>query len=302
MAISYPRKQTVIIFIICIVAVGGAIFYRSQSNSAYLSVQNVPTQPLVSTNNPVVLDTDANKNGKPDWQEDVANLNTKISTDSMKNIGQSSGTNKAQENLTLTDKFGRDFFTQYVKLNQSGLAQDADTVTKAMDSIVSSAVDPDSPVSFKLKDILTTPNEDSKTFSNWNESIADALDLYTWKDNEAMLARDALANEDYDILKKIDPIITGYTKIINRLRSIPTPESATLEMAELLNAFNTLKYSAQTLKTIQSDPLRSMLGIKSFSQGSDALLTSIDDIDALLGERGIVFAINPLVLNTSSRY
>ncbi len=297
MAFSYPRKKTLLIFIVCVLAVGGVAYYRTPKSQADEILSNAIS--VKPSNSPIPLTvTDNNTNGIPDWQEQFSG-ETLVQIDPYLDAP---ATASEEKNLTLTAKLGRDFFTQYVNLKQGGVFDDSDTVTRSMQALVDTAVDSESPVLYKLSSIREIQNKDAATLRTWTSSVSKSFDTFTWTKNEAMLANEALSREDPAILKKISPIISGYTKIIASLRAIPTPEPLSLPMLDLINAVSTLKYSAQAMQSFDKDPLKGTIGVKAYSEGTQALIRALQEISEIVEQEGIVFEMNGIVFSTLQGY
>jgi hypothetical protein len=309
MAFSYPspsrraRTQTLLIFIVCILVVGTVAYYRVPSSQAGEISENALVVEAQPSSSPIEI-TDSDNDGTPDWQEQFSG-SVKASNGISASGGASSAmseTDSTNEPKTLTDKFGRDFFTQYVNLKQTGLFDDPDTVTQSMQNLVENAVDSEQPVRYKLTDIRETSNSSDAALQTWIASVSKAFDSFTWTKNEVMLANESLTREDPSLLKKISPIISGYTKIIASLKATQTPESVSTEMIDLINAISTLKYAAQAMQSFGTDPLKGTIGVKAYSEGVQSLIAALEHIDAVVADRGITFEINSRVLETLVRY
>ncbi|MES2216122.1 MAG: hypothetical protein V4481_02390 [Patescibacteria group bacterium] len=288
MAFSYPRKQTVIIFIVCIVAVGATAYYVLGDKSDAIS--NGKIEVLTATAPEATPIISANDN----WKEEFVNASA-LTKASVKNT-------PPPEEATLTGRFGSDFFIKYIGLQQSGQLSNAAIATQNYEDVVDNALAAEQPILYKLKDVHVVPDSIPNALETWKTGIVRALSLYTWTQNEGMIARDAVERQDPDVLKKITPIISGYSKIIAALKSTPAPESVSLTMVDLINAFSTLQFSAQSFKAITADPMRGMVAINSYTTGSKALMNALQDAGNALDEAGVDLQVNSLVMDVPFRY
>lgn len=297
MAFSYPRKQTIMISIFSALAVMGVAYYRAPS---FFTQKNTDGTVSVEAKSPKenIAVSDSNSNGIADWQEQFP-PEDKYATPN-KNAATASKT--SEKKLTLTDRFGRSFFTEYAQLSQTGQLKDEAAVARSIDNILTNAFDSTSPTVFKVTDLKRASTDNTTSLKNWMDGVSRSLDLYTWRDNEAMLAQAYVSTKDVNMLKKIDPIIVGYTRIIASLKAVPTPTSASEQMVDLMNAFNTLKYSAQYLRAFNTDPLKGAVGIRAFTNGTEQLLAALESADTILTAKGLMFEVNSLVFDTSTRY
>ncbi len=297
MAFSYPRKQTIMISILSALAVIGVAYYRAPSFSSSNNTDDSVSIKAKSSKESLAV-SDSNKNGIADWQEQFPPEDQYAS----KNKVTAASSKTSEKKLTLTDRFGRSFFTEYAQLSQSGQLKDEAAVARSLDNILTNAFDSTSPTIYKISDLKKSTKDDTAALKNWMDGVSRSLDLYTWRDNEAMLAQAYVNTKDVSMLKKIDSIIAGYTRIIASLKAVQTPASASTQMVDLVNAFNTLKYSAQYLRAFNSDPLKGAVGIRAFTTGTEQLISSLENADTILTTKGLTFEVNSLVFDTSTRY
>ena len=113
MARNYPRKQTALIFIICLILVFGTSVLVNgwPSTKKQVSFKNVSEKTVITAND--IPDTTGEAEWKKTFFEKDSNVSVKGANETKSTI--------PPEKLTSTDLFGRSFFTKYAELRRSGL-------------------------------------------------------------------------------------------------------------------------------------------------------------------------------------
>ncbi len=287
MAFSYPRKQTVIIFIVSAVAVGATAYHVLGTRLALSSAGKIDVVAISTTPpNPVIAGTD-------NWKEQFVSASS---------IEKASAKNKPVAEPTLTENFGSDFFMTYLGLKQSGQTGNTALAASNFENVVSNAFNSTQAPTYKQANLRVVADSTPGVMENWKEGIVRALNLYTWTSNEGMILRDSVDNEDPELLKNIDPIVAGYTKIIATLLATPTPSSAQSTMLDLVNAFAQLKFSAQSFRAMGTDPVKSMTAINTYTVGTQKLMSALARSGDIMDGAGIELRVNSLVMDVPFRY
>ncbi len=249
---AYPHKQTVLILILCVIAVGGFAYYvfgREDASAAAAKEQSsvlaesAPSEPLPET----------------DWQKQFISKTAsstafKAATDVKKD--------EKPEKQTPTYELGQNFLTQYIELRQKGLSSDEDLVKAAMDDVVvksSGAIPP--PKTYAARDVSIV-NDSASAFQQYNKSLNQAAELYAAHRDEAEIAADALENSDFTKLSEVDASISEYKNILASLVGSQVPRSFADRHLDLLNSLSQLLYSAQAFRHIDTDPLTGLATIR----------------------------------------
>lgn len=256
MAMFYPRKQTFMIFIICAIAVLVVIYYAPTNKnrvSNSLSTKNSATNIKVSSNETLP--------NNEDWRKQFMNASTsKINvTNTLDN-----GAKKIVE-LTDTDIFGRNFFTTYMELRNSGLTKNEKVITTATQNLIEeSLADEERPRVYRNDDIKIIQATDINTLIQYGTTFYDVINTYgsDQYNNEAEIAGQALESQDMSLLKKLDPLIANYNKAISILTTMPVPKSVTTYHLELLNGFSIALSNATAFKSLDKDPMKSVVAVQ----------------------------------------
>jgi len=293
MSVFYPRKQTVVIAVICIIAVI-AVAYYTRKNAPAASAR----QAILEDNAVAVLPASdgigRSANGTAsstgtDWRKQFTDASAsnayKISS------GNANPSEKAAP-LTMTDQLGQELFTSYVNLKQANLLGNSDAVNQTASDLVTASVGSVQPKSYTEKDIAVIPASDEKTLSNFASSVEQAVELYDATESESSIMSEYLKNNDPSMLKRIDPIIANYKAIIAGLLSIPTPQSMSSYEIDLINSVSSLEFSAEALRATDADIVRGIAGVSAHVSGVDQLTNALLAMQSALDQQGVSFVLN----------
>ncbi len=275
---AYPRKQTLMIFIICALFVGGVAFYVYGQAS---------TQSLGSSADMQVLTTASAQNAiatSTDWQKQF--LNTPTST-AFKTPTASKNSAVFTEK-TATDQLSDGFLQKYIQMSQAGLANDPKVAATAMGQVASSITSTlPTPEVYGPTDITSVTAVDKATLTAYQQKVTAIFKAYMPKENEAVIADQALSNDNMAALAQIDPIITSYKNIVLHLLKVPVPSPLVQKHLDLINGFSIAFYNAQALRHIDVDPVRGLAAISLEIGGMQNISAAASDIQTYLTAAGI---------------
>ena len=205
MAIFYPRKQTVIIFVVCLLAVWGVAYYASGNASATRkTTDHVLDVGDVSTN----IETSPISNSD-DWQKQFIDNTAKNSAaPSSKKTGSAEKTTPQ----TMTDKLGQQLFASYMQLSQANLLNNKDVVSQTAGDLVESQINTNPTKTYTLSDLPILSTMDKSILNNFSISVGQIMESYPIKKSESAIMQSYLTDNDAKVLKSIDPIIKAYKK------------------------------------------------------------------------------------------
>lgn len=274
MAIFYPRKQTVIIFVVCILAVGAVSYYTSSSTDEQKNghlVDTVKVAPIISND---LLNTTT------DWKKQFIEK----APDTAYKTAKNSPTN--QPPLTVTDKLGRDFFQKYMELHKAGLTTDSQSVNDASLQLIKDSVTNIAfPTDYSYKNISVIPDNGTANASIYAKRLLQIMGAYMPTVNETDIVTEALDKDDMSLLKKIDPIIANYKAARTALLATPVPESLANDHLNLINALNLQVFNAQSLRKTDTDPVTALAAV-------NQEITSLQNISVTLGRMQNYFTVS----------
>jgi hypothetical protein len=277
MAKLYPHKQTVIIFIVCVTVVG-IVIWNSHSQSKEQDI-NITEKPLNNTNIPVTSRVST------DWQKqffDSTNNSVKLSA---KKIDTTS-----EAPLSMTSEFGRNLFTQYVNLKQTGLTSDTDIVNSTISGVINQAfAESDEPKTYTVSDIITNEDNSAATLKEYGNNIGMLFLKYAPTQDDATLALAGMQGKDPSYKEKINTNINKYKIILSNILKIPAPKIVKDYHLTLSNGMSNMIFIASSLQTSETDPLKAINALKLYSTVYPSILDSIAHIKIALGSIGITY-------------
>ncbi len=281
---AYPRKQTVIIFVICFLAVGGAAAYSFSSQQSQVR----QTVPEVTSGGEDQLPDNALATTSTAWQKQFFTDKTGGSyTAATSTTNQGS----SQTELTATDVLGRDFFTNYMQLRSAGLTQDQQSVdTMAQNLIARDVTAAASPHIYSIVDIKTDSNQDvTMAAATYATKLMQILQAYMPKQNEAEIAMSALDSNDPEALKAIDQNILGYQAAISALLATPVPSAMIQYHIDLINGLSIELFNSEALRKVTVDPVKAIAAVSLEAQGLQTLSMALGNIQVYLASVGVIF-------------
>ncbi len=279
MARNYPRKQTLFIFFICLILVFGTSVLVNgwPSTKKQVSYNNFSEKTIVVAND-AVADT-----SEQEWQKNFFN-DTQVNTKGAKDVQQA----KVSEKLTPTDLFGRNFFTKYTELRQSGLSDNANAIESVANDLINQSLSGIKGANlYTLKDINTTYKSDIETTKKYAEDLMLVLSKWMPAVNEVEIVTNALESGDMDLLKQIDPIIVGYKNAINKLKAMTVPDVLALPHLDLINGISMQIFNAESLRNADKDPLTSLAAVSMEVKSLETIANAIGRMQTIFANTGI---------------
>lgn len=281
MASYTPHKQTILITIMCIVVVGGTYIYTKGGFGALMSPQNPTTNSIVTIN---TVENAAPLSTSSDWRKSFF---TGTSSTPTKLIATQS---TAQENLSLTDSFGRDFFARYIQLKQSGLRDNQLFVADTLDTSIGKAADAAKKARvYTLSDITIQTTANPANLRIYGNAVGNIFSTYGVDGDPATVANDAFEKGDMTLLKNIDPMITAYGTITTMLKNTPVPQPLATYHLTLLNAVSGMTQIARDLRNVEGDPMQTMVSIGLYPSVQTSLIGALRSMKTYFGIVPIVF-------------
>jgi len=285
MAFYYPRKQTVMIFAVSVIAVGAAAWYVKSQPASDLG-KAASAAAVVAAIEPTIVDPKLNNT---DWQKQFYNKSTgdAFKTSSAKSTAAAPG-----ESLTATDILARNFMMKYMQIHQAGMDTDQQTVSNAANQMIADSLSSvQTPRSFGISDLHVIPNIDRTTLIAYANSISAILNSYIpdQNHNEATIATQALDQNNMALLKSIDPIVANYRQAAAALILVRVPQPLAQYHLNLLNGVAVALFNAKALRNLENDPLTGLAAIGMEITGLQAMSDAQDKIQSYLNAMGVPY-------------
>lgn len=277
----YPRKQTIFIFIIALMAVGGVAYYVHGGFPDKKSdiTQSDETAPLIAT-------ASQSLPANTDWQKQFLD---KTNNDTIFKSSSKNSEKPTYDAPTATEILARNFMVKYKAIKDSGISPDDKTVAQIMSQVAQeSLVATKNPKTYTITDLKNiTEKNDYSTFREYSQNIKFILTTYFHQKNEVAIARTASEENDLSTLKNIDPIIRDYGKAISGLLTTAVPKELVTYHVRLLNAVSMSLYGAQAFRKMEADPITALSATSLEVPAIQQMLDSISGIEQILLKKGI---------------
>ena len=279
MASFHPHRQTVIITLVCALAVAGTATYAQWAKPADEIPQAVVHAPQNTLNDIPSSDS---------WKQQFFLLATTTLT---KTKPAAKSTAADAEPLTLTDQIGRNFFANYLELKQGNLTTDDKAVQSAMsytlDKTVGSAPQP---TLYTAQQIHITTLEDAASLRTFGNSVGAIFNTFGPRADAAQIATKAFEQNDMTLLKNIDPIILAYQQTIKSLLQIPVPASLADQDLTLINGLSSMLYVSQGLRIADKDPMQSLVALGTYATAQSIFQSALQNMKSYFSSRNIFFS------------
>lgn len=308
-----------IIFATGIVAFG--IFFvatKSQKTSQKPLIKNgVEAISIDQSNIDLVAEQDTDKDGLKDWEEVLWRTDPqKADTDSDGTLdgkevelernptvkgpndkisehpfAQNQDGTKA-EPLTATDKFARDLFTQYISTKQAngGIPlTSAEQKEIALDMLDKSDVILEKK-EYTKTDVVVAKDSSPETIRGYGNELGRIIKTYSISArDEGIILRDSIDQEDPDLLKELDPIITAYQNLLNNFLKVKVPPSAVFIHLALMNSFSDIISTVNGMRSIYEDPLVTLQAAGHFPEARTKITSSLQRVKTYFRENAVIF-------------
>lgn len=199
---------------------------------------------------------------------------------------------KSSGTQTLSAKVAEDFATRY--FTQKGLAEGGPISGSIKDNLVRSlsyniqAYTAAYKDIFKETDFKVSEKIDHKNYLN---NVARALDtnFKDVKESELVILEAVADTNDVSRLGELDKYIIAYQTTLDFLKKEPAPPAYLESHTSLANSFNNTAIAVRNMQKMESDPVRSLVGLQLYYQEIARANKYLKDLKAKTQKDGIAF-------------
>lgn len=213
---------------------------------------------------------DSDNNGIPDWQEPFA-VGT-INLDHTTSVSTSTLTGQLVMSLA-------DYLSE-------GDKSPEEVLLLIGSELMTSATDPQ----YGNEDINMSGDDSPAALRDYGNAVALIATRYPLPadtKNELVIFNDSFSQNDPELLKSLDPIISSYEKVRDDMLEIPVPSSMTREHLSLTNVYNALAIDIRGFRKVHEDALTSTLRLRRYPSDAAALQAAISNLYLKLHQSGI---------------
>lgn len=300
--------RSVRIFVAVLIAGGfiGTAFYLTSSSSLFSSVTAQSTDELLESY--AALDTDAD--GLPDWQEALygTDPNNPESVEagvldadavarglvSPKFLSEESSAggeitipvDQAAAN-TLTDRFSRLFFSQYLA-GRNAVAPTSEQIQQFVADATADVLSERAPDYLPVSLVVRGTDDTATGVAAYVSAVDAALIASGGQGGENELAYfDAAIKGDTEAADRMQSIAAVYRASAERMKAVLVPPSLVSAHAEATSAIYGLSIAVDDMAAYKADPLRAFVGIRKYKDYADSMSTSFAEIRTTVEARGV---------------
>lgn len=260
---------------------------------------------------------DSDEDGLPDWKEalygtDPKNANSVSAsmTDSeavaagkvMPRFSTNTQTEKpvtaadipgpAPKSGSLTERFAKQFFSQFLLSKQVGATPSAEEVqTFALDAVNELAAKNAVTDEFKESDLVRATGSGPAALQAYGAAMDAALHQPPTKlpKDELSYFNDYVISSDTTALKHVNELAKAYRATAVAAARVPVPDELRSHHLILVNATARLATAIEDFSVVDDDPMLAMLGLKEYTIATDQLAAEAKALEAVYTAAGVRF-------------
>jgi hypothetical protein len=238
-----------------------------------------------SATRPYIEAKDSNNDGIMDWEEQLG----RRVIGSVDDLGaESTSTAVYTEPTTLTDKFARSFFEDYIRAKDTTAFQESQEAF-LLTSI--DAIEDDTQMALYTRHDINATVDSESAIREYGNRVSEIVTVHSVKnDNEANILARALDQNDPEILKQLEPTRDAYEKVLRDTLLVPTPHSLVDEQLDLVNTYQAILTDIIAMERAFTDPLYTLARMKRYEDDALGLLYAYINILKATDEAGIIYA------------
>ncbi|MEK7180682.1 MAG: hypothetical protein AAB706_04350, partial [Patescibacteria group bacterium] len=202
-------------------------------------------------------------------------------------------TNTVDGDLTLTDKFARDFFAIYASQKALGKTPDPNLEKTLIDNFLQSNLDVKNKIVYGISDIRVGKDTTEKALKAYGNNIGVILIKYgnimTVADT-LLVVKNSMESGNKKELEKLNSLILSYRGVVSDLLLLNVPSILISEHLDFINNAQALVEDAEEMKYIFDDPIKSLIHLRRYVYTSSTkTFESIQKIKVFFSSHGITF-------------
>lgn len=225
---------------------------------------------------------DTDKDGAPDGQEVKENRNPLLAgdgkTDKIENLKPKKSPPDQEQTMqlpsTLTEAFGQEFFSEYMRLKQgSGEKLGEDDKTGLVNYLMSALNNFQNKTSdYSKSDIKIASADDENSIKEYNNNLTLIIKKYfdpLPKTELMAIFAKALEENKENELNKLEPTANAFRNTAREIVSLSAPPSLADSHLKLANYFNNIAQEINGMQKFFKDPMQALLALKQYQTDSE---------------------------------
>jgi len=236
---------------------------------------------------------DSGNGSVEDWEKTLSNLISTSTLDEKQAYAESAI--ETPEELTATDRFAREFLTEYVNLKKSGAPIDENTGTNLVNQLLARDYGGQNEEKTYTESDIQVVNTTSVTaLKKYANALGTIISLPLPKDYEQELVVLDRVNTsgNSDDLSKLSVNVERYETMRAKIALLSVPDGLKTSHIALLNSLSTIIEGVKGMILISTDPVGSTKMIVGYEGGIKSLPLIIQSIGTYFAKQGITFSPN----------
>jgi len=168
--------------------------------------------------------------------------------------------------LTETQKFSRDFFSQYIASQPAGQQMSESEQIAIINKMLANSEPENLPNKFSSEDIKTfTVDGNSSLVVKYTQNIVSVMkDVVSNYTASFDIISKTSETDNFSSLTKLDNVTKQYTALANKIISTSTPDTMADYTLRLANGIYNMSGYLAYIKQVSSDPLKSIKGLQGY--------------------------------------
>lgn len=188
---------------------------------------------------------------------------------------------------TLTDKFAREFFTQYLQGRGATQPTQEELLAFVNDSVDSLRAENVKKGTYTTARVNGTGPDALRAYAAAAEQTFAAYTITTEK-SELLYLADAIDRNDANAKNQIVRIAGAYANIAKGLINVPVPTEAASAHIAVVNALARMGGVIEDMSMLDKDPLRAFVGIDAYQESVDGLVSALGNLYVIFAAEGVV--------------
>ena len=288
MIISFIKTKVGISLIVALLFIGGAIVVKIVEGKQ--GTTDIRDKVSLIASSSV---KEASKDGSTNLDEILSAINGTGTTSVSDQIAtlKSTSSTTADENITATDRFSRELFTEYMQAKKNGQTIDAATTQNIADSVLANDYSGQTDL-ITVTDIKTTTDQSRARAQLYGNTVGQIFATPRVPGDQELFILDRIQTSginDADV-KSLNLILQRYNAMRTELANMTVPTGAVAAHTDLVNGFTYIVDAVNGMLTISTDPIGSLTKIKHYEDGMNLLSAGALGLKAYFRSLNIVFS------------
>jgi hypothetical protein len=276
--------------ILAVIFIIGAVIFRTSQQTTDKNLQNT-----------IGLIADASvKNGIKNGDIVPTDWENSLKINSPKNFGgitnlvaTSTESSTTEENLTATDRFSREFFTQYLNIKKSGATVDENTGLNLVDKLLTQdyGSQPEEKV-YSDSDMVIIYSNNTNSLREYGNSLGSIVNKPLPPNYEQEIVVLSKVNDtgNTEYFKKLGPNVKRYQEMRDKMLALPVPMDLKNVHLAFINSISAMLEGVKGMTLMDTDPVGATKMIARYEDGLKLLPLAIQTMASYFAKQGVIFS------------